>query len=289
MIHALVAVERNTRNVVCSSNSVQSLILFSMEQTYTIVTVNQSNLASHPQAICFINPKHPTYKLKAEWLAERFGEGLRIKLLYTEGEKRPVGFIEYAPGEKCWRAVSAPGTLFIHCIWVNAVRYKNKGLGSMLLKDCLLDAEQNGFSGVAAMTSSGSFMADRTLFEKNGFRVSATSPPHHELMVKQLKPGPVPVFNDCRVSLNKYQGLHIVYSRQCPWVARFISETGSTLKKTGIECTITELKTPEEAQAAPSPYAVFNLICDGRLLADHYISETRFMSILKKEKLLPQV
>jgi hypothetical protein len=44
---------------------------------------------------------------------------------------------------------------------------------------------------------------------------------------------------------------------------------------------------PEEAQAAPSPYAVFNLIYDGRLLADHYISETRLMNILRKEKLLP--
>jgi hypothetical protein len=253
---------------------------------YTIIPVNQSNLAAHPQAICFINPKHPTYRLKAEWLAERFQEGLRIKLAYAEGEKRPAGFIEYVPGEKCWRAVSAPGTLFIHCIWVNSVKHKNKGLGSMLLNDCLKDAEQNGFTGVAAMTSSGSFMADRTLFEKNGFRVSAASPPHHELMVKQLKPGPLPAFNDWKSELSKYQGLHIVYSRQCPWVARFVSETGNTLQKKGIGCTITELKTPEEAQTAPSPYAVFNLIYDGRLLADHYISETRLMNILRKEKLL---
>jgi len=287
MIPAHAAAVRNIRNAVCSNNSDYSLNLFPLEQTCTIVTVDQYNLASYPQAICFINPSHPTYKLKVEWLAERFREGLKIKLLYLEGEQRPAGFIEYVPGENCWRAVSASGYLFIHCIWVNSVKNKNIGLGTMLLNDCLADAGQNGFSGVAAMTSSGSFMADRSLFEKNGFGEIDKSATNHELMVKQLKPGPLPSFNDWKSELSKYQGLHIVYSRQCPWAARFVSETGSALKKKGIECTITELKTPEEAQAAPSPYAVFNLIYEGRLLADHYISETRFMNILRKEKLLP--
>lgn len=69
------------------------------EQQYQIVTVDETNLSEHPQAICFINLKHPTYRIKAEWLVERFREGLRIKMLYVEGQKRPVGFLEYVPGE----------------------------------------------------------------------------------------------------------------------------------------------------------------------------------------------
>lgn len=53
----------------------------------------------------------------------------------------------------------------------------------------------------------------------------------------------------------------------------------------GIAMKVTKWKTPEEAQRAPSPYAVFNLFYNNRLLADHYISETRLMNILKREKL----
>jgi hypothetical protein len=45
---------------------------------------------------------------------------------------------------------------------------------------------------------------------------------------------------------------------------------------------ITELKTPKQAQEAPSVYSVFTLIKDGKILADHYISSTRFRNILKK-------
>jgi len=259
-----------------------------MNQHYTIVSVDGSNLADHPQTNCFINPKHPSYHLKIDWLRERFAEGMRIKLLYVEGEKRPAGYIEYVPGEKCWRAVSASGYLFIHCIWVNAVKYKNRGLGSRLLEVCLHDAETNNCNGVAAMTSSGSFMADQSLFEKNGFTSTDKVFPHYELMVKQLKPGSPPVFNDWRGELKKLHGLHIIYSRQCPWVARFVSETGQTLTNAGLPLTITELQTPEQAQSAPSPYAVFNLVYNGRILADHYISETRFLNILRKEKLWPK-
>jgi hypothetical protein len=80
--------------------------------------------------------------------------------------------------------------------------------------------------------------------------------------------------------LSKYQGLHIIYSRQCPWVARFVSETGDLLRQQGIGVAITEIKSAAQAQAAPSPYAVFNLVHDGTLLAAHYISGTRFNNIL---------
>jgi len=38
-----------------------------------------------------------------------------------------------------------------------------------------------------------------------------------------------------------------------------------------------------EAQNAPSYYGVFNLLWNGRLLADHYVSKGRFKNILRKE------
>jgi hypothetical protein len=61
-----------------------------MPGNFTIVTVNGNNLRDHLQAVCFINPKHPSRSLKAEWLNKRFREGMVIKLLYLEGEKLPA-------------------------------------------------------------------------------------------------------------------------------------------------------------------------------------------------------
>jgi hypothetical protein len=38
-----------------------------------------------------------------------------------------------------------------------------------------------------------------------------------------------------------------------------------------------------EAQNGPSGFGTFSLLYNGKLLADHYISKTRFISIVKKE------
>jgi hypothetical protein len=65
-------------------------------------------------------------------------------------------------------------------------------------------------------------------------------------------------------------------------VAQSVPELKDLAKLHGIEMTVTELKTPEEAQAAPSVYVTLTLVYDGVLLADHYIPRPRFFSILKK-------
>ena len=93
----------------------------------------------------------------------------------------------------------------------------------------------------------------------------------------------MPKFNDWEKQLSKYEGLNIIYSNQCPWVARSIKELSETTKKKGLELKVTELKNAEQAQNAPSIYAVFNLIYNGKLLIDHYISNTRLLNIINKE------
>lgn len=229
-----------------------------------------------------MNPQHEGYQIKLEWLKKWFSEGLRIKLLYVENESKPVGFIEYVPGEFAWRAVDAKDQMFIHCLWVSPNKYKNKGYGSLLIDDCVQDAKKEGRCGVAVVTSEGSFMAGKALFLKNGFRSVAKADPSFELMMKPLKKGPLPKLNDWKKQLSKYEGLNIVYANQCPWVARSVGELCEIAEKKGWKPKVTELKTAKQAQNAPSPYAVFNLVHDGRLLADHYISKTRFLNILKK-------
>lgn len=251
-----------------------------------IVTIDEINLAQHPGAICFINPKNPSYPLKIEWIKQRFSEGLRIKLLYTENKKKVAGFIEYVPGEFVWRAVSAAGYMFIHCVWIYPNENKNKGLGTRLIEECFEDARQNNCNGVAVVTSKNAFMANNSLFLKNGFREIANDGAGNELLAFSIKNSTLPVINDWKTQLATFQGLHIVYSKQCPWVARMVEEIKELelSEKLGIQ--ITELKTPADAQNAPSLYSIFNLINNGKLLSDRYISITRFNNILKKEKLI---
>jgi hypothetical protein len=247
-----------------------------------IINVDEKNISQYPPT-CFLNPKNEGYLIKSEWLKERFSEGIKIKLLYLENEKKCNGFIEYVPGEYAWRAVDAKGYMFIHCIWMNPNKFKNKGYGSLLLKECIKDAKNQGKYGVAVLTSEGAFMAGKDLFLKNGFKSVASAKPSFELMVKTIKSGPLPKFMDWEKQLINYKGLNIVYSNQCPWVSRSIKEIGEIAKKEGLKLKVIELKNANDAQNGPSLYATFNLIYDGKLLADHYISARRFQNIINKE------
>ncbi len=231
---------------------------------------------------CFLNPKQTGHQIKLQWLKERFDEGYTIKHLILENEKKPNGFIEYVPGEYAWRAVDASDYLFIHCIWINPNKYKQKGYGSLLIEECVKDAQKQGKLGVAVITSDGPFIASKELFLKNGFELFAKDE-RFELLVKQLRRGPPPKFRDWRKQLVHYKGLNIVYSNQCPWVARSIAEIGELIKEKGLNLKITELKTAKEAQNAPSIYATFTLINEGKVYVDHYVSTTRFVNILKKD------
>ena len=134
-----------------------------------IINVDENNISQYPPR-CFLNPKNEGYQIKREWLKKRFSEGLKIKQLYLEKERKCIGFIEYVPGEYAWRAVDAKGYMFIHCVWISPNKYKRKGYGSLLVQECIEDAKRKGKYGVAAVTSEGPFMAGKNLFLKNGFK-----------------------------------------------------------------------------------------------------------------------
>ncbi|KAA3614201.1 MAG: GNAT family N-acetyltransferase [Calditrichaeota bacterium] len=245
-----------------------------------IVNITMDNIADHPQAICFINPKHELYHKKIDWMEEQFKNGLVIKLLYIEGEKKPIGFIEYVPGEFCWRAVSAKDYMFIHCLWINGKKHHHQGLGRLLINEAEKDAQN--MNGVAVVTSDKSFMTTKDLFIKNGYKIIAESG-KDQLLSKQFKNGTQPSINNWAAELENTKDLTIIYSKQCPWVARFIEEVKPILKKEKLKPKIVVLETAEQAQKAPSLYSIFNLIYNGKLLSDRYISTTRFQNIVNKE------
>ena len=250
---------------------------------HSIITVTQKSLPLYPQVICFINPKHPCHGLKIEWLKKRFKEGLVIKVLQASGEKGIAGFMEYVPGEYAWRGVSARDYLFIHCLWVSPNKNRRHGLGSRLIEEVVADAKAKKMRGVAVVTSDGSFMAKIELFLENGFELIDEQEDFQLLVKRFARAGVPPSLIDARSARGKLVGWHMVYSRQCPWVARFVEEVKPIIKKAGIRVSVKELTVAKQAQQAPSLYSCFALIRDGRLLADRYISTTRFSNILRKE------
>ena len=129
----------------------------------------------------------------------------------------------------------------------------------------------------------GSLMAKKDLFFKNDFSIIEEKD-GFQLLVHQFKNNTIlPTLTHNQDELKKYQGWHILYSKQCPWVARFIEEVKPIFIKEKIVVSIQEIETADQAQKAPSLYGVFNLIYNGKLLADRYISTSRLLNIVKKE------
>jgi N-acetylglutamate synthase-like GNAT family acetyltransferase len=249
-----------------------------------IIELHEKNLKDyHKENDCIMNPKKEGAEKKFTWLKARFKEGMKIKVAFSEEEKKVIGFIEYVPGEKAWRAVSAKGYMFIHCIWTYGKKNQHKGLGSDLLKEVEKDAKAAKMNGIAALASEGSFMASRDIFVRNGFKIVEEASPKFSLCVKQIKKAASPRINDWKSRLQKYKGLNILYCSQCPWVANSVDEYEKIARQNRLKINFGEIKSPKEAQNGPTPYGVFAFIKDGKILADHYMSNTRFKNIITKE------
>ena len=74
-----------------------------------------------------------------------------------------------------------------------------------------------------------------------------------------------------------------MYAHQCPWHIKSVTDLTESAARHGIDLKCHEITTANQAQHVPGGYGTFSLIKDGVVLADHYISKTRFENILKKE------
>lgn len=249
---------------------------------YQIITISKENIDKYPKCICFINPKNEYYHIKKDWILKQLGNGLIIKLMIDKETSKTIGFIEYIDGKNAWRAVKADNYIFIHCIWVYPNNVKNKGYGKILIDEALKDAKNNGNLGVAVITGDGSFIAESKIFEKYGFEKIQVLDSYQLYVKKFSNNSESPIFNDIYKNRNNYSGWNIVYSKQCPWVARFVEEVKVDMNNYGIDIKIVELTSPKEAQNAPTVYSVFSLIKDGKILAEGYISKTRLKNIISK-------
>ena len=251
-----------------------------------IVDTSAGNI--HEYGMCgYTNMKHEGYRRKIEWVKQRFSEGLKYKILYSDKDGA-VGGIEYIPGEYTWRSVEAHGYMVIHCIYIMSRKYKGKGHGELMLQECLEDAQKRNMHGVAVVTRKGTWMAGKELFIKNDFEIVDRAPPDFKLLaIKMNRKATSPKFKgDWEQRLRKYdKGLVIFSSEQCPYIpikaVEAIRQTAAT--DYGIQPKIVELKNCREAQnMSPCALGSFCLVYNGKVIADHPISNTRFKNIMNK-------
>jgi L-amino acid N-acyltransferase YncA len=248
---------------------------------YEIVDTNAENIGG-----CgFCGRKDPNnegHRRKSEWLRKRYPEGLRLKVLRSR-EFGDIGTIEYVLGNHAWRPVEAEGYLVIHCMMVHR-NHGGKGVGTLLLDSCLKDAKKSKCRGVAVVTSSDSFMARSDLFIKAGF-VSVDSFPPYELLVKKFKKtAPDPRFVvEGEQLLRKYKkGLTILAADQCPLIPKCVKDIVEVAKTFGLEPKVVPIRSAEASRELPTPYGIFSIIYDGKLIADRPVGGTRFASIISK-------
>ncbi|MFH1394436.1 MAG: GNAT family N-acetyltransferase [Candidatus Micrarchaeota archaeon] len=248
---------------------------------YEVVDTNADNIGAC--SFCQRKPgRTEGHRRKCDWLKKRYAEGLRFKVLRSR-EFGDIGVIEYAPGSHAWRPVEAEGYLVIHCLMVNR-RHKGKGLGAVLLDDCLRDARKSRRRGVAVVTSSDSFMAGSGLFIKAGF-VSVESNPPYELLVKKFKataPDPRFIVDRERALKRHTKGLTILAADQCPMVSKWVEDISQAARALGLKPKMVRIKSAKASRELPTPYGMFSIIYDGRLIAERPVSGTRFKNIMSK-------
>ena len=219
---------------------------------------------------------------KADWLKMRYAEGLRYKVLRSP-EFGDVGMIEYVPGTHSWRPVEAAGYLVIHCLMI-LNKHTGKGLGTLLLNSCLEDAKMRKCYGVAVVTSADAFMAKRDVFLKAGFVLVDSAPPYEVLVKKLHRIAPDPYFIVDRERLSKKykSGLTILAADQCPYVAKSVERIVAASRTLRLEPRVVRVGSAKAARELPTPYGVFCILYNGKLIAERPISATRFKSIMSK-------
>lgn len=251
-----------------------------------IIDTNAENITKY--AMCgYKNPKNAGYISKAEWLKNQFQYGLKYKVLYSEA-RGTLGSIEYMPAEHAWRPVEADGYMFIHCIMIMPKDHKGKGYGSMMIDECIKDTQMLGMKGVAVVTRDGTWMSGKEIYLQKGFSVADKAKPDFELLFRKFKPENVtPFFSGTinKISDEYKDGLFIFTSAQCPYTEKAVSEISETASmEYNIKANIIEMLESKDTAKCPSAFGTFSITFNGRVIADHPISRTRFKNIMNSIK-----
>ena len=249
-----------------------------------IIDFTPSNIADY--GVCGYKDveKHLELRRKIDWYEEFYPKGLRIKGLFSQ-KGGYQGMIEFIPGKYAHRPVNADGYMFIHCVFVGFKKeFKGKGYATLMIQECIKEAEKNKMNGVAVVTRKGSFMAKRDIFIKNGFKsVDQTKPDFKLLVLKFNEKAKNPTFRE--MTLEDYsEGLTIFRSAQCPYSVKNVDAIMKTAEKLKVKAKLIDIKNVQDVQNTPCAFGTFCIVNKGKVISHHPISNTRFENIMKSIK-----
>lgn len=216
--------------------------------------------------------KSTAWKAKRDWLMARFEEGLQIRML-GDGER---GFVEFMPGAKSWRAIEdAEDYVVIHCLWV-----VGKSRGKRYARDLLAEVEtwahENGYQGVAALTSRGNWLIAPGVLEHHGYRRVDSCGEGFELQAKAHG-----ILHHPRLSGAWAQkaaacgpGVTVLRSAQCPYLEDAAGHARAAAEALGLPFKEFVLETADDVRRmSPTPYGTYALVKDGTCVSYHYLLE----------------
>ena len=247
---------------------------------YKIIDLTPENIADY--GVCGYKDvkKHLELRRKIEWFREYYPMGLRIKAAISDNGDCQ-GMLEYIPGKYAHRPVDANGYMFIHCIFVGFKKeFKDKGLGSSLIDECIMEAKDLKMLGVAVVTRKGPFMAKKDIFLGKGFIQVGSAKPDFELMaLKFNRTSADPRF--LNISAGRYRdGLTVIRSPQCPYSVKNVEAILRTTEGLNLKTRLVDLKDHVMAQQSPCPFGTFCIVYNGKVISHHPISNTRFENIM---------
>ncbi len=249
----------------------QSNVKMMEKPKFQVIEINETNIDEYGLLCQKSKKKEEGYQNKVNWIKERFREGMKYHLLLVEerGKLASRGFIEYIPGEYCWRGISAEGYMVIHCIWIVG-RIKGFGFGSMLLEKCLEDAKN--MNGVAVVTASTTWLPKAKLFLKHGFKKVDEFPPSFEIYATRFKKtAKLPTFTrNYAERRNEYKnGFIAVYTHQCPYTPAMVRSMENTAKKRNASFSKILVDNCKDAQKGVHPYGTSCYLFNGEVITYH--------------------
>ncbi len=255
-----------------------------MTVEYELIDITPENVDDY-DLLCYKSKKKTAgYQNKLSWFNDRYGEGLRMKLLIVNdhGKMTSRGFIEYIPGEYTWRAINAPNYNVVHCLWVIG-KWKKMGFGRMLIEACVEDTKNAGKDGCVAVTSEGNWLVHRKVFLKNGFELVDEAPPSFSLLVHKFSNGTDPRFpTDWEERAKRFgEGLTVIYTDQCPYQIDAVNEVQKYANEESIKFTAVRISDAKEIRdRSPSAYGVFGIVYEGRLLSYCYQKKSQLHKLI---------
>jgi len=246
------------------------------------VTLDADNVDAHHLCCALGDPKHrPGVEAKRAWLKRRFREGLVFRKLDARGKV----FIEYAPSEKAWRPIVAPGWITIHCLWVSG-SYAKQGHGGRLLTSCLDDARAQGKAGVVVAVGRRKrpFLGDAKFFARFDFEV-VDEAGEFVLMARRFDPeAPPPRFAPAvRREDDGASGPFVArYTDQCPLNAHWAEQMAGFVREAGYDVSVERITRRAVAQRVASPLGTFGLEQGGALVTHHLNTENAVRRLLDR-------